>query len=110
MQFPKDNNGDALRRLLASGFDFNNPHDVEFYAVLRTKDDADAVIKDYVSDHEMGVKIKNIEENSNPVGLFEICIVKNMFVTYENITDFIIKLEGRISAYRGIFDGWEAMQ
>jgi hypothetical protein len=108
MQFPKGNIGAGLRRLVDSGFDFTKPHDVEFYAVLRTKNDADAVVKNYISDHEMGVRIKNIEENFNPVGLFEICIVENMFVNYENITEFINKLEGQISAFRGIFDGWEA--
>ena len=34
MQFPDDENGDVLRRMAASGFDFGRAHDVDFYAVF----------------------------------------------------------------------------
>lgn len=54
MEYPRDATGDVFRRLEAHGFDFNTPHDVEFFAILPTEEAADEVAKLYVADHKAG--------------------------------------------------------
>lgn len=60
-QLPDDENGNVLRRMQSSGFDFTKPHDVEFFAVFRTEAMADSVARQYVADSKAGDKIKWID-------------------------------------------------
>ena len=54
MSFPDDENGDVLRRMEASAFDFSMPHNVDFFAVFRTEEMADVVAEQFVADHHAG--------------------------------------------------------
>jgi hypothetical protein len=106
MKFPKDANGDVLRRMQKAGFDFSKPHSVEFFAVMSTEKEADIIAKQYVKDRECGDTLDNIETRPCETGGMELILAKTMMVTYENITAFEKKLQKRVSAHEGYLDGW----
>ncbi|HEX7029300.1 MAG TPA: ribonuclease E inhibitor RraB [Gammaproteobacteria bacterium] len=109
MNFPDDANGDVLRRMTRHGFDFSKPHPVEFFAVFPTEAAADAVARQYVADHESD-PLENIETSAHEPGGMELMLVKNMFVTYENIKRFEAVMRQRVAAQGGRLDGWGVMQ
>ena len=110
MQLPADVNGDVFRRMQKSGFDFSKPHDVEFFAVFRTEEEADAIAKQYLADHRAGQRLVNIETRPADEGGMELLLVKNMLLTYEGIVDFERKLQERVSTCDGYLDGWGVLQ
>ena len=110
MHFPGDENGDVLRRMASSGFDFNQPHDVEFFAVFRTEEDARAVAKLFVSDHLAGDRLVAVDTAPHHVGGMELKIVKSMLVTHENVTALEKLLEERASRFDSYMDGWGVLQ
>ena len=110
MNFPDDANGDVLRRLQESNFDFSIPHSVDFYTVLSTEEEADFVAKEYANDHKNGDILDNIETNPYEEGGMELILAKKMLVTYENITKFEAKLQLRVSHHEGYLDGWGVLQ
>jgi hypothetical protein len=110
MNFPNDVNGDVLRRMQDSGFDFSKEHDVEFFVIFRTEADADAVAREYLADHQKGSRFNNIETKPAQKGGMELVLVKPMLVTYENITQFESELKRRVSQYDCYLDGWGVLQ
>lgn len=110
MPFPNDTNGDVLRRMEAHGFDFANPHDVEFFAIFPSEDAADIVAKQYVADHKAGDRLENIETKPVGGGSMQLILVKRMLVTYENVTQFENNLAERVKPNEGRLDGWGVMQ
>ena len=50
MTFPDDENGDVLRRMQADGFDFTQPHNIEFFAIFPTEEDADELSGDAIAE------------------------------------------------------------
>ena len=110
MQFPDDANGDVLRRMSSSGFDFDRSHHVEFFAVFRTEEDADRVAQEYVADHRAGDRLIAVDTAPHDVGGMELKIVKSMLVTYENITAFEELLAERSGKYDSYTDGWGVLQ
>jgi len=92
------------------GFNFSKPHDVEFFAVFRTEEEADSVALQYVADHEAGDKLVNIETRPAESGGMELELVKNMLVTHENVSAFEALLQSRVSAHDGYLDGWGVLQ
>ena len=109
-QFPNDANGDVLRRMQSSGFDFTKPHDVEFFAVFRTEKMADSVAMEFVADSKAGDKYKAINTKPATRGGMELRLVKSMLVTYENVTAVERKLAKRVSKHDGYMDGWGVFQ
>lgn len=109
-EFPDDANGDVLRRMQSSGFNFSEPHDVEFFAVFSTEGAADAVARQYAADHAAGDKLVNIETRPAEAGGMELMLVKRMLVTYENVSAFEAQLQSRVAAQDGYLDGWGVMQ
>ena len=110
MTFPDDENGDVLRRMEASAFDFSRPHNVDFFAIFRTKEIADVVAKQFVADHNAGERLVSIETRPSDKGGMELMIVKSMLVTYENVTNFENLLAQRVAQHDGYLDGWGVMQ
>lgn len=110
MEFPADENGDVLRRMEASGFDFSALHDVEFFAVLRTEHEADVVARQFVADRATGETIVAIETQPADKGGMELMVVKSMLVTHENVSAFELRLAQRVSQHDGYMDGWGVMQ
>lgn len=110
MQFPDDENGDVLRRMAESGFDFSIPHDVEFFAVFRTEREADVVARQFVADRAGGERIVAIETQPAEKGGMELMLVKSMLVTHENVSAFEARLAERVSQHDGYMDGWGVLQ
>lgn len=110
MTFPDDENGEVLRRMEASNFDFSQPHEVEFFAVFRTRESADLVAREYLEDHRAGDKLVNIETRPAEVGGMELELVKRMIITHKAITEFEQRLALRVSKHDGYLDGWGVLQ
>lgn len=110
MTFPNDENGDVLKRMLDSGFDFSKPYSVEFFAVLSTEEEADMIAQQYLAEHRNGDKLDNIETEPHEIGGMELILAKTMYLTPENITDFEAKLRKRVSEHKGYLDGWGVLQ
>lgn len=105
-EYPEDTNGDVFRRLEEQNFDFSKKHNVEFFAVFATEEEADQIAKQYVEDWNSGTNFINIETRPHEVGGMELELVIEMEVTYENIVAFENKLEERVSKVEGYLDGW----
>ena len=110
MQFPNDVNGDVFRRMAASGFDFGRAHDVEFFAVFRTEEDADRVAKEFVADHNAGDRLVAVDTAPHERGGMELKIVKSMMLTHESVTAFETLLAERSGKYDSYMDGWGVLQ
>ncbi len=110
MNYPNDENGDVFRRMRDSGFDFTKPHDVEFFAVFRTEEAADAVAFEFVADRKAGESLVNIETRPAESGGMELELVKRMIVTYEAVTEFEKRLANRVSKHDAYMDGWGVLQ
>lgn len=110
MQFPMDENGDVLRRMADHGFDFSKPHALEFFAVFSTKEEADSVAAEYVSDHKAGDTLEQVETRPCDQGGMELQVTKSMLATHGNITAFENKLAARVAQHDGYLDGWGVLQ
>lgn len=110
MRFPDDENGDVLRRMEASSFDFSVHHSVEFFAVFRTEQEADVVARQFVADRTSGEPIVAIETRPAEKGGMELMVAKSMLVTHENVTAFEARLAQRVSQHDGYMDGWGVLQ
>ena len=108
MQFPDDENGDVLRRMAASGFDFGREHDVDFFAVFRVKEGAAVVAKQLVeADPSRLVSVTTFTRQS---GDTELKVVQTMLVTHANITKFECFLGELCAKHGGAMDGWGVPQ
>jgi hypothetical protein len=110
MQFPDDDNGDVLRRMEKHEFDFSREHEIEFFAVFATEEEAKQIGELYLADHQSGEKTTNIETTPNEEGGMALILAKIMFPTHENITSFEEKLAERVSTVEGYLDGWGVLQ
>ncbi|WP_115527998.1 MULTISPECIES: ribonuclease E inhibitor RraB [Xanthomonas] len=110
MNFPRDENGDVLRRMQASNFDFSKKHDVEFFAVFRTEEAAYYVAMEFVADRKAGEHFVNIETRPADSGGMELELVKRMIVTHDAVTEFEERLASRVSRHDGYMDGWGVLQ
>lgn len=110
MDFPDDENGDVFRQMEKSGFDFSLPHDVEFFAVFSTEEEAEAVGRQFVADRKGGEKIVTIKTQPAEAGGMELMLVKRMLLTHENVTEFESRLAERVSHHDGYLDGWGVLQ
>ena len=110
MQFPDDENGDVLRRMAASGFDFGPPHDVDFYAVFPARADAMLVARQLIEADAREMALAGVSTNGAPEGGTELKVVRNMLVTHEGVTAFERRLGDLCAAYSGRLDGWGVMQ
>ena len=110
MSYPENANGDVLRRMEESGFDFSVEHVVDFFAVFATEAEADQIARLYLADHKAGDTFKNIETRPRDEGGIELTLSKQMLVTYERITAFEHKLAERMSTVEGAMDGWGVLQ
>jgi|SRR5450631_3849222 Regulator of ribonuclease activity B len=109
-KYPNDASGDVFRRMVASGFDFQLLHNIEFFAIFPTEEEADEVARQYLSDHRAGDPFVNIETRPASSGGMELIVVKTMLVTYENVTGFEAEFERRVSTHHGHLDGWGVWQ
>ena len=110
MQFPDDTNGDVLRRMAASEFDFGQVHDVDFCAVFRVKEDAALVARQVVKADRSENSLASVTTDTQQDGAIELKIVRKMLVTHANITKFERYLGEICARHGGELDGWGVMQ
>jgi hypothetical protein len=110
VQFPDDENGNVLRRMTASGFDFGPPHDVDFYAVFSARADALLVARQLVEADAEESAFGGVSTSGAPEGATELKVVRKMLVTHEGITAFERRLGDLCAAHGGRLDGWGVMQ
>ena len=110
VQFPDDENGDVLRRMAASGFEFGRPHDVDFYAVFPLRADAVLVAQQLIEADAKESALTGVSTNEQPDGATELKVVRKMLITHDGITAFELCLGELCAARGGRLDGWGVMQ
>lgn len=110
MQFPDDENGDVLRRMAASGFDFGRAHDVDFYAVFAEQANAALVTRQLIDADLSENALAGVSTNSMQDGGIELKVVRKMLATHDGITAFERRLSDLCAAHGGRLDGWGVMQ
>ena len=110
MQFPDDENGDVLRRMAASGFDFGRAHDVDFYAVFGEQANAALVARQLIEADRSENALAGVSTNSMQDGGIELKVVRKMLATHDGITAFERRLRDLCAPHGGRLDGWGVMQ
>lgn len=110
MQFPKDENGDVLRRMVASGFDFGQVHDVDFYAIFPVRADAVLVARQLIEADRSSNSLAAVKTDTTEDGATELKVVRKMLVTHDGVTIFERLLGEMCAAHGGKLDGWGVMQ
>ena len=110
MQFPDDENGDVLRRMAASAFDFSLAHDVDFYALFRLKEDAARVARQLAEADRAENSLTSVTTDTHQDGATELKIVRKMLVTHDSVTTFERYLGEICQRHGGELDGWGVMQ
>jgi hypothetical protein len=103
VHFPKDENGDVLRRMAASGLQFDRIHDVDFFAIFRLRSDAELVAEHLVKTERTLVSVTT---DTCQTGETELKVVRKMLLTHGNITDFEHLFGTLCAKYDGSADGW----
>jgi hypothetical protein len=110
LHFPDDENGDVLRRMADSDFPFEQPHDVDFYAVFPSHDDANLVARQLIGGHDAGERLAAVKTAPHHRAGTELKVVKTMLVTHENVTAFETRLADLCRTHGGKLDGWGVLQ
>lgn len=101
--FPDDENGDVLRRMLRNGDDLTKPREVDFSVVFPSA----SVAQDF-ADHfgRLGFKVSVRESNCVPELPWDVTVSNHMLPTHAGITDFEGTLEAAAVPFGGRNDGW----
>jgi hypothetical protein len=110
VKFPNDKNGDVLRRMAASGFDFSVAYHIEFFAMFCSKEDATLAARQLVEVDRADNLLASVTTDPLQGGATELKIVRNMLVTHAGIASVERQLGGICARYGGELDGWGVMQ
>jgi hypothetical protein len=103
MPYPRDENGDALRRMEAAGDDLTRSRDVEFTVVFPSKKSAEEFAK---SISTQGYEAE-VEFSETVEGLpWDVIVVKHMAPSYAEIGNFEALLQSVADRFGGRNDGW----
>jgi len=105
--FPLDENGDVLRRMLKSGDNLNVPRNIDFVVVLPSESAADHLVNILKG---WGVAAEVDFPGICPSLPWEVRAVRHMLPTHEGITAFESDLEREAAAVGGRNDGWGCME
>ncbi len=106
-RFPDDDNGAILQCLADHRFNFDIEHPVDFFALIPSKEGAEAVAEEYRALQAEDESISDIETRPALDGKStELVITKVMMVTYDNVKGFESALEKACRAHKGTTDGW----
>ncbi|MBV2132871.1 ribonuclease E inhibitor RraB [Pseudomonas sp. MAP12] len=104
MQFPNDENGDVLRRMQNSGFDFNKEHVFDYYHTFESRTSAEQFAA-MLHGHKIHAEVQPNKKN-----LWDV-VVKIMHApTHSEITEWESDLEVVANKFGGLKDGWGVMQ
>lgn len=103
MTYPNDANGDALRRMEASGDDLAKSRNVDFTIVFANESDAEKFAEHFRAlGHE--VSVEGAETNQDFP--WDVVVVQHMVPTYAAISDFENLLQSIAEGWGGHNDGW----
>jgi hypothetical protein len=106
MDFPDDDNGDVLRRLVRDGDDLTRPRDVDFVVVFADVNQAEVFATHF---RDLGFKV-SVERTEVETGLpWDVIVVNNMIPTHEGIGRFEELLDSVAAPLGGRNDGWGAL-
>jgi hypothetical protein len=103
LEFPTDDNGDALRRMQASGDDLSLPRNVDFTVVFAKETKARRFAKHF---HDLGYQA-SVELTRTAESLpWDVVIIKNMIPAHSEIGRFEDELQAAAEPLGGKNDGW----
>jgi len=103
MEFPNDENGDVLRRLVSSGDDLSKPRDIDFVVVFREEDSAQA-FADQI--RQLGYQVVVVRTDTAKGLPWDARVVRHMVPDHAAITGFEEQLEALAAPLGGRNDGW----
>ena len=101
--FPDDDNGNVLRRMLRGGDDFAKPRDIDFSIVFPSDSAAKEFGNHFV---QLGFKVSVEKSNCEPELPWDVTVTKYMLPTHAGITEFEETLEAVAARFGGRNDGW----
>jgi hypothetical protein len=99
--YPQDDDGDALRRLQASGNDMSRPMDIDFTVAV---DDEAAGRRVAESAAARGFRVE--VEQDDEEGCWTVYCTKEMLATHEGVTAAQNELNALSRPHGGSCDGW----
>ena len=103
IEFPDDENGDILRRMLRDGDDFTKPRDIDFSVVFPSDSAAEEFAEHFF---RLGFKISVQKSDCKPELPWDVTVTNFMLPTHDGITKFEETLEGVAARFGGRNDGW----
>lgn len=103
-EFPDDENGDVLRRLLSRGDDLASPRIIDFCFIFPERGQALA-FAELVDDRDLSVCISFYEARE----IWQVIVKRCMIPTHEQITALELILAHRAESVGGNADGWGCM-
>ena len=99
VDFPRDADGDVLRRLHKAGFDFGIPADVEFYCYAKDVEDAQGI-----ADKMQGVGFRaDVFKDDDSVSVY---FKKRMLLTYDAVVAEQKIADQLLLPHATVCDGW----
>ncbi|HEY4093270.1 MAG TPA: ribonuclease E inhibitor RraB [Luteibacter sp.] len=103
LMFPDDENGNALRQMLAEGDNLSMPRDFDFTVVFATEE---AALQFAVAMLRQGQKASFSEYEEDEEMPWQVTLHPYMDPTHENISLYESALENEASAFEGALEGW----
>lgn len=105
-EFPDDENGDVLRRMVESGDDLSKPRMIDFSVIIPTIGDAETFCELATT---ANFKVRILSQPTYD-GQIDITASRVMIPTYEAISGTEMLLEKLSSRFGGRNDGWGCFQ
>jgi len=105
--FPHDENGDVLRRMLRNGDDLTKPRDIDFSIIFPSNSAAEEFGKHFI---RLEFKVSVQESNCVPELPWDVTVTNYMLPTHAGITEFEETLEAVATRFGGRNDGWECFR
>ena len=99
--FPNDENGVVLRRLIKQGDPLTEPREINFHFVFPTRSQAIGFVE-ILTDKTLRLEMSWYDER----GLWQITVVQQMLPTHQMITELENRLNGLAQPLEGVPDGW----
>jgi hypothetical protein len=101
IQFPNDENGEALKSLYKEGLDFKKTHSVEFFIAVPDKKSGELLV-DVLKAEGFHCFLEQDDETDE----WSCCTSKNMLLDYNTIVDIQNRLDELSKPHGGFSDGW----
>jgi Regulator of ribonuclease activity B len=107
MQFPNDENGDVLRRMLQHGDNLSKSRDIDFAIIFPDENNAQIFGAHF---RAIGFEVKIRKKDSRVELPWDVIVVKHMVPNHQEITAFEAELAFVATKYGGRNDGWGCFQ